>query len=372
MSPLLFVECTELTLVDGELTNPLTDSGITDSWIGQTCLAGRKWPVGYEFANSGGTKRLSCVDDGDIGVVTALLVSLKAELVRKQAEVHKAKSEAKAHFIHPLPHPKKETVFNKKNKGVGGREERDAEEIKEDEDMHKKSRDLDPWLECSSEIADEDKRFLVNFEQKATESRDAAHTSTSNQEGGVSDGEDEERHFSDEYDAPSDPEDDWVEYTDVLGRTRKALRRDLPFLKEKDAKLADSLGYGKDTEELRAVPSEVTTRDEVQGETLEMMSSDMKREMMRQKWEEQEVILRDKADIHYQDVLFDGWKSEDAKENVGNEMCMKKTTREAEKEMGGTDSKKCSSERRRMEEIKVGVVSSTAEDGEIEVRISVG
>ncbi|CAG2067827.1 unnamed protein product, partial [Timema podura] len=67
------------------------------------------------------------------------LVSLKAELVRKQAEVHRAKSEAKAHFIHPLPHLKKETVFNKKNKGVEGREERDAEEIKEDEDMHKKS-----------------------------------------------------------------------------------------------------------------------------------------------------------------------------------------------------------------------------------------
>nr|CAD7434586.1 unnamed protein product [Timema monikensis] len=100
-----------------------------------------------------------------------------------------------------------------------------------------------------------------------------------------------------------------VEYTDILGRTRKALRRDLPFLKEKDAKLAISLGHGKDTEELRAVPSEVTTREEVQGETLEMMSSDMKREMMRQKWEEQEAVLRDKADIHYQDVLFDGTSS---------------------------------------------------------------
>nr|CAD7578554.1 unnamed protein product [Timema californicum] len=145
------------------------------------------------------------------------LVSLKAELVRKQAEVHKAKSEAKAHFIHPLPHPKKETVFNKKNKGVGGREERDAEEIKEDEDMHKKSRNAletktklyDKLSQGSSEIADEDKRFLVNFEQKATEGRDTAYTSVSNQEGGVSDGEDEERHFSDEYDAPSDPEDDW-------------------------------------------------------------------------------------------------------------------------------------------------------------------
>ncbi|CAG2068070.1 unnamed protein product [Timema podura] len=84
--------------------------------------------------------------------------------------------------------------------------------------------DHDPWLENaletktklydklsqgSSEIADEDKRFLVNFQQKATEVRDAAYTSTSNQEGGVSDEEDEERHFSDEYDAPSDPEDDW-------------------------------------------------------------------------------------------------------------------------------------------------------------------
>nr|CAD7201831.1 unnamed protein product [Timema douglasi] len=42
---------------------------------------------------------------------------------------------------------------------------------------------------------------------------------------------------------------------------------------------------------------------------------------------------------------------EDAKENVGNEVCIKKTAREVEKEMGGADIRKCSSERRKMEAI---------------------
>jgi hypothetical protein len=36
------------------------------------------------------------------------------------------------------------------------------------------------------------------------------------------------------------------------------------------------------------------------------MSGDMKRELLRQKWEQQEEQLRNKTDIHYQDVLFDG------------------------------------------------------------------
>jgi hypothetical protein len=40
--------------------------------------------------------------------------------------------------------------------------------------------------------------------------------------------------------------------------------------------------------------------------TLELMSGDMRRELLRQKWEQQEEQLRKKTDIHYQDVLFDG------------------------------------------------------------------
>lgn len=38
----------------------------------------------------------------------------------------------------------------------------------------------------------------------------------------------------------------------------------------------------------------------------ELLSSDMHREMMRRKWEEQEQKLLHKTDIHYQDLLYNG------------------------------------------------------------------
>lgn len=44
----------------------------------------------------------------------------------------------------------------------------------------------------------------------------------------------------------------------------------------------------------------------VNEEQPEMLSADMHRETVRQKWEEQERKLLEKGEIHYQDVLFDG------------------------------------------------------------------
>lgn len=50
------------------------------------------------------------------------------------------------------------------------------------------------------------------------------------------------------------------------------------------------------------------TKEDTPGENRppELLSTDMEREMMRQKWEEQERELLNKNDIHYEDVLFDG------------------------------------------------------------------
>lgn len=38
----------------------------------------------------------------------------------------------------------------------------------------------------------------------------------------------------------------------------------------------------------------------------ELLSSDMRRELLRKQWEKEEEELRNKSDIHYQDVLFGG------------------------------------------------------------------
>lgn len=83
-----------------------------------------------------------------------------------------------------------------------------------------------------------------------------------------------------------------VDFVDTLGRSRRCLRKDLSEMKAKDASLAASLR-----------PPSPTPAPEV---TPELLSWDMQREMMRRKWEEQENLLLNKKDIHYQDVLFDG------------------------------------------------------------------
>jgi hypothetical protein len=38
----------------------------------------------------------------------------------------------------------------------------------------------------------------------------------------------------------------------------------------------------------------------------ELLSSDMRREMLRRQWEKEEEELRNKSNIHYQDILFNG------------------------------------------------------------------
>lgn len=80
-----------------------------------------------------------------------------------------------------------------------------------------------------------------------------------------------------------------VEFEDSLGRTRKCLRKDLKEMKAKDSKLASSLRP--------PTPPQPTQQ---------LLSRDMQRELMRQKWEEQETALIGKNNVHYQDVLFDG------------------------------------------------------------------
>lgn len=41
-------------------------------------------------------------------------------------------------------------------------------------------------------------------------------------------------------------------------------------------------------------------------ETYELVSSDMRREQLRLKWEEEERKLAERTDIHYEDIRFDG------------------------------------------------------------------
>lgn len=104
---------------------------------------------------------------------------------------------------------------------------------------------------------------------------------------------------------------------DCLGRTRTCLRKDLEYLKSKDAELRSSVDLKerggqivpeKDTEETLENRSDDEKNDEVDAlsEQNELLSSDMRREILRRQWEKEEEALRNKRDIHYQDILFNG------------------------------------------------------------------
>jgi hypothetical protein len=80
------------------------------------------------------------------------------------------------------------------------------------------------------------------------------------------------------------------------------LRQDLPQLKGKDTQLAGTLGY-IDT---KPISPEQKSRAVTPPLEQRLVSGDMQREALRAKWEQEEAELRDKDDLHYQDVLFDG------------------------------------------------------------------
>lgn len=89
------------------------------------------------------------------------------------------------------------------------------------------------------------------------------------------------------------------------------MRKDLKFLKSKDEELRKAAGDREgviDQEALRKEDkaSEREKEKEEFSENNEMLSGDMRSEIIRRKWEKQEEELRQKSNIHYQDVLFDG------------------------------------------------------------------
>ncbi|XP_041982795.1 coiled-coil domain-containing protein 174 [Aricia agestis] len=225
----------------------------------------------------------------------SILLSLKAELLKKQEEVQ----EKKNYSQHKIEHFKPKRRSSKK-----------SEEIKETEKNKRslldnlKAVDTDEIEACrKSKLALEKKaqlyehladgagdsqlsgRFLVNFKQKK-------------QNEPPPDPPEPETKAEEDHTILDDS--DWVEFTDFLGRTRKCLKSDLDYYKERDEKLQEvlskrNLEENKNTQEQRKVERTLlvqTTTDYLQS--------------LREKWEqkERELLAKDR-DIHYQDLLFD-------------------------------------------------------------------
>ncbi|XP_015512549.2 coiled-coil domain-containing protein 174 [Neodiprion lecontei] len=211
-----------------------------------------------------------------INVNYSSLVGLKAELLRKQTEVKDAKANAEVTSIQS-----KHKVRTKKSKTKKVKIEKeliDTDDIK----AHKKSKLM---LEAKARLYENLKRshsnknehFLVDFGNKPQS--------------------EDEKFDSDDYeDANSDPEEDWVEYEDCFGRTRKCLRRDLSTMQKKDDFVKHEVMKKSqgDTEVEDVRPPDVVTPPK-----------EPEIEIMRRKWEEQTEKLTEKMNIHYQDILFD-------------------------------------------------------------------
>eukprot|EP00124_Ichthyophonus_hoferi_P000875 Ihof_evm16s37 gene=Ihof_evmTU16s37 len=172
----------------------------------------------------------------EIEVNKASMVGLKAELYRRKAEFDKEKEATGGRVVRkPLKNfPKKEVT----NQGVADRNARDlaqnaleAKTLARSRDrLEEKARIYDQMKkqayndldERDDRLPDDDKKCLVDFDRKALDESDDDDTDS------VDDNEKSRREL--EVYGATGEEDEWVEYEDDLGRTRKCLRKDLPTM----------------------------------------------------------------------------------------------------------------------------------------------
>ncbi|XP_032850850.2 coiled-coil domain-containing protein 174 [Tyto alba] len=230
-----------------------------------------------------------------LDVAASSLVDLKAELFRKQEEFKKEKLLKDAGiFAKPKTSNKKPSIWNKQNTGVANRAEKDVEQKTEEEHILDKSRKkLEEKAKLyekmtKGDFPDEETEdlYLVDFTQKIIDKQHEVqelYQSEAARKTSEKDTDDEETQPEMEIPPPEDPDEEWVDYVDFLGRSRRCMKKDLPSLLKMDQEL-----QGK--------------RQGPDGNTL--LSEDMRRELQRQQWEkeEEEALRKPMGPIHYEDI----------------------------------------------------------------------
>lgn len=236
--------------------------------------------------------------------VSSSLIDLKAELLRKQQALKSSTKRQDDRSRGVQKTTKKSDLLrsklkdNQQNKGVGQRSQRDRLATAEEEKNLEKSKvtleakarlyekmqqgallldnnDEEDGEGSGSAVSKLFSQSLVNFQQKAIDEvkekrRKLEETSLP------------ESYVAEEPD--NFEEEDWTEFTDALGRTRRCLKTDLPAFIERN---------------------EALSRPENPGICLSASADDRLREMKREKWDLEAELLAAKDTIHYQDVLFD-------------------------------------------------------------------
>ncbi|XP_077181448.1 coiled-coil domain-containing protein 174 isoform X2 [Paroedura picta] len=229
-----------------------------------------------------------------LDVAVASLVDLKAELFRKQEEFKKEKLLKDAGtFVKTKATNKKPSIWTKQNKGVSDRAEKDAEQkIEEQQTLDKARQKLEEKAKLyekmtKGDFPDEETEdlYLVDFTQKIIDKQREVQELCANEAARkAAEKENEDERLSEmEIPPPQDPTEEWVDYVDSLGRSRRCMKKDLPHLLQMDKEL-----QGK-----RQINEEKT-----------LLSEDMRRELQRQQWEqeEEEAMRRPMGPIHYEDI----------------------------------------------------------------------
>ncbi|KGL73212.1 Coiled-coil domain-containing protein 174, partial [Tinamus guttatus] len=223
------------------------------------------------------------------------LVDLKAELFRKQEEFKKEKLLKDAGFsAKPRTSNKKPSIWSKQNAGVTNRSEKDIEQkTEEDQTLDKSRKKLEEKAKLyekmtKGDFPDEETEdlYLVDFTQKIIDRQREVQDLCQSEDAGKTlekEMDEEEMQPEMEIPPPEDPDEEWVDYVDSLGRSRRCMKKDLPSLLKMDQEL-----HGK-----IIIPD---------GNTL--LSEDMRRELQRQQWEreEEEALRKPMGPIHYEDI----------------------------------------------------------------------
>lgn len=84
----------------------------------------------------------------------------------------------------------------------------------------------------------------------------------------------------------------------------------MEFFKKRDQRIVKELGSIPDESKHKNHTASAEQQFVKEGtnseEISELVSSDMRREQLRLKWEEEERKLAERTDIHYEDIRFDG------------------------------------------------------------------
>ncbi|XP_007517138.1 coiled-coil domain-containing protein 174 [Erinaceus europaeus] len=239
-----------------------------------------------------------------LDVTASSLVDLKAELFRKQEEFKQEKLlKDSGAFAKPKATHKKSSIWSKQNAGVSSRAEKDAEQKAEEQKTLDRAREkLEEKAQLyekmtQGDFIDEEVEdlYLVDFTQKVIDrhreagvlgagrdtSRDAGRDASR-----AGDRADEEETLSEkDIPPPLDPSEEWVDYVDSLGRSRRCMKKDLPQLLEMDKRLQGRLFISPANEKT-------------------LLSEDMRKELQRQQWEEEEreALQRPVGPVHYEDI----------------------------------------------------------------------